>query len=295
MATRLGPGIPVQYAPRSGELPTLASTPDGVVAVIGSGLPLVLDARVETQMVQLYESALSKPPEPALVLEYDLSVVSFEPGARPQVLWQGHLFAGAVADVYEVRGFGTIHGTYATLVTPEGNREYVGGGLGNTMPNQLFDDPPAWLGENAAKAGAEFGLQDVQVSTVRAIQPSVVLIATTDTPTESVNADSGAHSTSCSAALEGTSKAITSSYATPPARSSTPPAQPAAQVHAAGMSTHPSESKADASSRWHLAKPIVVQGSFRNTGPAESPGRSVQLLGKCVEEVSRLALRADRP
>ena len=187
MATR-SVGGPVQYAPRTGELPTLAPTPDGVVAAIASGLPLVLAARVETQLVQLFESALSRPLEPGLVLEYDLAVASFEPGAHPQAFWQGHLLAGAVADVYEVRGFGMIHEARATLVTPEGNRQLVGGGFGNTVPNQMFDDPPASLGEIAAGAGAQFGLRDVQAATVRAIQPAVVLIATTDTPVASVNA-----------------------------------------------------------------------------------------------------------
>ena len=181
-------GRPVQYAPRTGQLPTLASTWDGVVVAIGSGLPLVLDARVETQLVQLFESALSKPPEPALVLEYDLGVASFEPGAATQAEWQGHLLAGAVADVFEVRGFGMIREARGTLVTPEGSRQSVGGGFGNTVPNQLFDDPPASLDEIASREGAQLGLRNIQVSTVRAIQPAVVLVATTDTPAASVNA-----------------------------------------------------------------------------------------------------------
>jgi hypothetical protein len=184
MATK-SPGRPVQYAPRTGELPTLASTPDGVVAAIAAGLPLVLDARVVTGPVQLFES---RAPEPALVLEYDLGVASFEPGAGTQASWQGHLLAGAVADVYEVRGFGTIREVRATLVTPEGSRQKIGGGFGNTVPDQLFDDPPASLGEIAAREGAQLGLRSVRVSTVRAIQPAVVLVATTDTPLASVNA-----------------------------------------------------------------------------------------------------------
>ena len=175
----------MQYAPRTGELPTLASTPDGVVAAIASGLPLVLDARVVTRLVPLFES---EPPEPAPVLEYDLSVASFAPGASAQSAWQGHLLAGAVADVFEVRGFGMIREARGTLVTPEGSRQNVGGGFGNTVPDQLFDDPPASLAEIAAREGAQLGLRNIPTSTVRAIQPAVVLIATTDTPAASVNA-----------------------------------------------------------------------------------------------------------
>jgi hypothetical protein len=136
-------------------------------------------------LVPLFES---KPAEPSLVLEYELSVASFEPGAATQAAWQGNLLAGAVADVYEVRGFGMIREARGTLVTPEGSRQNVGGGFGNTVPNQLFDDPPASLGEIAAREGAQLGLRNVQTSTVRAIQPAVVLIATTDTPAASVNA-----------------------------------------------------------------------------------------------------------
>jgi hypothetical protein len=173
----------VQYAPRTGELPTLASTPDGVVAAIAAGLPLVLDARVVTGLVQLFESR-------PLSLRWcsNTTWASRVSNLAPVASWQGHLLAGAVADVYEVRGFGTIREVRATLVTPEGSREDIGGGFGNTVPNQLFDDPPTSVGEIAAREGAQIGLRSVRASTVRAIQPAVVLVATTDSPLASVNA-----------------------------------------------------------------------------------------------------------
>jgi hypothetical protein len=185
MGSSSGPGTPVQYAPRTGVLPTLASTPLGVLAVIAAGLPLVSEPRVVTRAIPLAESGR---PEPALILEYDLSVSSFDVGATTQAIWQGNLLTGAVVDVYAAQRFGTVRGAHATVVTPDGNRDELGGGFGNAVRNQLFDDPPALLGELAAEAGAEFGLRDVQASTVQAIQPAVVLIATTATPVESANA-----------------------------------------------------------------------------------------------------------
>jgi hypothetical protein len=142
-----------------------------------------------TELLQRFESSLQKPLEPGLVLECDLGVASLGSGtANVQALWQGHLLAGAVADVYEVRRFDRICRVRLTFVAPDGSRDPVGGGLGSTVPNQLFDDPPASLEEIATKAGAEFGLRNIQASTMRALRPAVALTATTDTPAESVNA-----------------------------------------------------------------------------------------------------------
>lgn len=175
---------PIQIAPRRGPIPAVAGTPARVVSTIAARLPLVAAARVVTGAIPVSDEGNAT--RKARVLEYDLRVSSFGGSAISEALWQGDLLSGAVADEYCARGFGTIEEIRGTLVTPNGKRSPVGGGLGNVFHDQVFNEVPGSIGATITSAAAQFGLRDVEVSTVQGLQQAIVIRATTDTPARTV-------------------------------------------------------------------------------------------------------------
>lgn len=72
-----------------------------------------------------------------------------------------------------------------TLVTPDGTRQRIGGGVARFgFRDQLFDALPANLPETVVVHAAALGLRNVHTSIVRGLQEAVVIQATTDTPAE---------------------------------------------------------------------------------------------------------------
>jgi hypothetical protein len=178
-------GTPMQFAPAVGDIPVVPGPPATVVRTIAARLPLVANARVVSETIPVSDTGETAA---VPVLEYDLLVPGFTGSEITAALWQANLLAGAVVDEFRVRGFGTIAEAHGTLVTPDGRRQAIGGGVGRAAPNQLFNVVPGSIGATIATAASRFGLRSTRASILSALQPVVVVHATTDTPANSISA-----------------------------------------------------------------------------------------------------------
>jgi hypothetical protein len=178
-------GRPMRFAPAVGNIPIISGPAAAVVRRLAAKLPLIANARVVTETIPVSdEGATAALP----VLEDDLHVATFYGSDIAEALWQANLLSGAVVDEFRARGFAGIAEAHGTLVTPDGQQQPIGGGFGHVEANQVFDDVPGSIATTIANAAWRFGLRSTRVSTVRALQPAVVIHTTTDTPTASVNA-----------------------------------------------------------------------------------------------------------
>jgi hypothetical protein len=178
-------GSPVQFAPAVGNIPIVNGPPDTVVSTLAARLPLIANGRVVTETLPVSDTGDTAA---VPVLEYDLRVSSFDGPDITEALWQANLLAGAVVDEFHARGFGDIAEAHGTLVDPSGRRQEIGGGIGHAAPNQVFNDVPGSIGTTIASLASRFGLRSTHVTTVTALQPAVVVHATTDTPAISLTA-----------------------------------------------------------------------------------------------------------
>lgn len=179
-----GDGAPVQFAPQTGSVPLVAGTPAEVVTALAARLPLVSNARVVTTAIPAEDGSSAN----GLVLKYDLLVPSFGGASIAKASWEGDLLTGAVLDEYATRGLGSLAEAEATLVDPSGAEQPIGGGFGNVVPNQVFNDVPSSFGAQVAAAAGQFGLTHVSVTTIQGLQAAPVIIGTTNQPQSTVSA-----------------------------------------------------------------------------------------------------------
>lgn len=173
-----------QLSPRLGALPMIAGTRSQVLATLASRLPLVTNPAATPETV---------PPAPdpgapgtavsGVEVLCDLTVNSTGGSAITKALWERDLFVGAVADEFAAQGLGTVIDANATLVTPDGTREAIGGGVSAGVPtNQLFDPIPPDISSAVASTAASIGLHSVKVTTMQVLQDALVVQAVSDSP-----------------------------------------------------------------------------------------------------------------
>jgi hypothetical protein len=178
-------GQPIQVAPARGTIPAFTGSPAAGIAKLAEGLPLVSNPRV---VVGTIPAESGGPGTIGNVLEYDLAVPAFGGSAITKALWEGQLFAGAVADEYAASGLQPIVEVHPYLVTPDGSRQLAGGGVASQIHDQVFDHVPSNVGTTVAAAARGFGLRGVKVSTLTAIQNAVAIDAVSDAPKAAVDA-----------------------------------------------------------------------------------------------------------
>ena len=178
-------GEPVRVAPARGTIPAFKGSPAAGIAKLAEGLPLVSNPRV---VVGTIPAESGGPGTTGNILEYDLAVQARGGSAITKALWEGELFAGAVADEYAASGLQPIVEVHPYLVTPDGARRLAGGGVATQIHDQVFDHVPSNVGTTVAAAARGFGLRQVKVSTLTAIQNAVAIDALSDTPKAAVDA-----------------------------------------------------------------------------------------------------------
>jgi hypothetical protein len=178
-------GQPIQVAPARGAIPSFKGSPAAGISKLAEGLPLISNPHV---VVGTIPAESGGPGTTGFILEFDLAVPAFGGSAITKALWEGQLFAGAVADEYAASGLQPIAEVHPTLVTPDGSRQPAGGGVAGQIHDQIFDHVPSNVGATVAAAAPRFGLRQVKVSTVTAIQNAVVIDAVSDTPKAAVQA-----------------------------------------------------------------------------------------------------------
>lgn len=170
-------GAPTLFSPRRGAIPVVATTPAGVLRALDRTLPLVDNVDVVDRTIP-NEDGTAGPT--VLSLEFDLLVDSFEGPDLTRAIWEGNLLAGAVADHYAALGLGAIGQVLGTFVTPDGRRQVYGGGLGDVVRDQLFDEPPA--AAVVRERATVLGLRDVTLSIGRVVQATIVVEGRADDP-----------------------------------------------------------------------------------------------------------------
>jgi len=117
----------------------------------------------------------------------DLNVTATQGSAITKALWERDLFTGALRDEFAARGFGTIIDGNATLVTPDGSRQPVGGGVSlGVAPNEVFDSIPSGMSSTVTDAASSVGLRSVQVTTMKALQDVLLIHAVSDSPASDI-------------------------------------------------------------------------------------------------------------
>jgi hypothetical protein len=176
-------GSPMQLAPSTGQVPVVSGTPSAVVTALAAHLPLVSNAAVVSTTIP---GEGNNPGTQGLEVTYDLHVKSTQGPDIAQALWEGDLLVGAIADEYAARGFGQIVAAAATLVTPDGARDPIGGGVGEVVRNQVFNAVPSDIGTTISSAARGVGLHSVSVATIRGLQDAVVIHAVSNNPASDV-------------------------------------------------------------------------------------------------------------
>lgn len=159
---------PVQFSPSRGLNEVFAGTPTEALADLQKGLPMVRNAHLGPTHV---------PGTTGTMLALDLVVSGFVASEIGEALWERDLFAGAAADRFAASGFDPIVEVSATLISPDGARQPVGGGLGRVVRDQVFVDPPTdvpFILGLAARA-AQIGLTNPQVSRVHGLQDALII------------------------------------------------------------------------------------------------------------------------
>lgn len=165
-------GSPATFAPARAPVAPFRGSLAGGVAELATRLPWVENVRIGEVRLTGIEGKL---------LEYDLRVRGFGGGQIAEAVWQGNLLAGAVADKLAAEGL-RLGDVQATLINGDGDRQPIGGGVGNVVRDQRFTAIPADIRERAVDNGRALGLKAVQVSVLRVLQDAVAVRAQTATP-----------------------------------------------------------------------------------------------------------------
>ncbi|HVN62430.1 MAG TPA: hypothetical protein VMT59_14315 [Gaiellaceae bacterium] len=176
-------GSPMQLSPSRGNVPLVAASPSEIVSAIAERLPLVSNAAVVTATIP---GEGGNAPTQGLEVTYDLNVQSTQGPDITQALWEGDMLVGAVADEYAAGGFGQIITANATLVTPDGQRDPIGGGVGKVVRDQSFNAIPANIESTVTSAAKGIGLGSVRVETITGLQDAIVIHAVSNTPASTV-------------------------------------------------------------------------------------------------------------
>jgi hypothetical protein len=101
-----------------------------------------------------------------------------------KALWESGLLAGAIASEYAQLGAGSVGGAETTIVTPDGTRRVIGGGLGKAVADQVFDSVPSGLASRIASAAASRGISNVHLTKLRVLQDALVIHASSAAPAQ---------------------------------------------------------------------------------------------------------------
>jgi hypothetical protein len=163
-------GRPIQVAPARGRIAPFRPTVTAGLAALARTLPLVRNPRLGRIDVDDVHGPL---------LEFDLTVPVLIGGRTAEALWQGEIFTGAAAARLAAAGTKLVE-VQETLVTPDGTRQPIGGGLGHVVRNQVFASAPADIVSTVAANVARFGLSDARTDVLHGLQDAIAVHARTE-------------------------------------------------------------------------------------------------------------------
>jgi hypothetical protein len=163
-------GSRIQVAPSRGRIAPFRPNVDAGLAGLARTLPLVRNPRLGRIDVDDVHGPL---------LEFDLAVPAVDGGRAAEALWQGEVFTGAAAAKLAAGGTKLVE-VHETLVTPDGSRQPIGGGLGHVVRDQLFAKAPANIVAAVAANAARDGLRDVRTEVLHGLQDAIDIHVRTD-------------------------------------------------------------------------------------------------------------------
>lgn len=172
-------GAPAQFSPHRGNVPVLGATPEAALKVLAARVPDVASVSVSTDQFPSEDGSTTIPVRRAHIL---IDAPSMSVPNIGKALWESALLAGAIASEYAQMGAGSVGGAETTIVTPDGTRRVIGGGLGKAVPDQVFDSIPSEIASRIASAAAPRGISKVQVTKLHVLQDALVIDASTVTP-----------------------------------------------------------------------------------------------------------------
>jgi hypothetical protein len=163
-------GSAIQVAPSRGRIAPFRPNVAAGLDALARTLPLVRNPRLGHIDVDDVHGPL---------LEFDLAVPVLSGGRTAEALWQGEVFTGAAAAKLASGGTNLVE-VKETLVTPDGTRRPIGGGLGHVVRNQLFASAPADITSRVAANAAGFGFHDTRTEVLHGLRDAIAMRARTD-------------------------------------------------------------------------------------------------------------------
>ncbi|SRR5713101_3082431 len=117
---------------------------------------------------------------------FDVAVPSFTGGATAEAMWKADIYAGALADSLAASNLPLLTNIDATLVRPDGARDDIGGGVGNVVSDQRFEDVTPSVIAGVHSRVDQLGLGSTQISIARGLQDAVIVVLTSQNPNAAV-------------------------------------------------------------------------------------------------------------
>jgi len=117
----------------------------------------------------------------ALVAHAEIAESATDGAGVAQAMWAGNLIGGALKTSFSEAGLSVPESVDVTLLRPDGSTDHIGGGIGNVVPNQVFDAMTPTLQSTVTQNAAAEGFTNVRVSTFQVINDVMEIHATATT------------------------------------------------------------------------------------------------------------------
>lgn len=179
-------GSPLQLSPATGTSGSLGNDPTSIVDAIKARVPNVVSLDLGDDPIT---SASGTSTFEALVAHAKIAESAPAGAGVAQAMWAGNLIGGALKTAFSQAGLTSPESVDVTLIRPDGSTDHIGGGIGNVVPNQLFDAVTPTVQSRVEQNAALQGLTDVRFSSFRVLSDVIRIQAeTSEPPTAAVTA-----------------------------------------------------------------------------------------------------------
>ena len=176
--TVMSRGSPLQLSPTEGQTPSLGSDSSSIIAAIKSRVPNVSSIQISNEAVS---NASGTSTQGYLIAHIEVAAPADSGAEIARAMWEANLVGGALRTAFTQAGLTPPYGTDLTMDLPDGSNDHIGGGVGNVVPNQVFDTVTPALQSTVTQNAATEGFTNVRVSTFQVINDVMQIHATATT------------------------------------------------------------------------------------------------------------------
>ncbi len=177
---------PLQLAPSQGAAPSLGTDAASILSTIKARVPNVVSLDLQKDPIT---SGSGTSTFNALVAHTEIAESAAGGAGDAQAMWAGNLIGGALKTASSQAGLAVPESVDVTLLRPDGTTDHIGGGIGNVVPNQVFDAATLALQSTVLQNAAQLGYANVKFSTFQVIDDVVEITASTSAdPAAAANA-----------------------------------------------------------------------------------------------------------